>query len=228
MNILLIHAAFADASSWNKVIPALRAAGHEVIGAQIPLTSLNDDVAAVRREIARMNGPVLLAAHSYGGAVMTAAATGEEKVKGLVYIAAMGPDEGETVAALLHRAAAHPLAPALAPDGEGWIRMSAEGFANAVAPDAPEDPYVLSATQKAIHAAAIMEPMGAPGWKQKPSWYLLGEEDRIIAPETQRFMAERMGAVVQRAEMDHSPNLSAPSLVAGIILQAAEAVTAGS
>ena len=146
---------------------------------------------------------MVLAGHSYGGAVITAAGSGESKVKALVYIAAMAPDEGETVGQLLHRAAPHASAPALVPDEEGFLWMPAKGFADAVAHESPaEDTAVMAATQKPVAVKCVGEPMSKPAWREKPSWYLVAERDRMIAPETQRFMAQRMGGRVVSLEVD--------------------------
>ena len=130
--VVLVHAAWADGSSWNKVIPKLQQLGFRVVSAQMPLTSLTDDVLAVRRVLARIGGPVVLVAHSYGGAVITAAASGQPNVGALVFIAAMAPKEGETVGELLQRAEPHPEAPQLAPDENGFLWMSGDGFAKAL------------------------------------------------------------------------------------------------
>jgi nuclear transport factor 2 (NTF2) superfamily protein/pimeloyl-ACP methyl ester carboxylesterase len=229
MTIVLVHAAWADASNWSQVLLRLRALGSPAIAVQLPLTSLADDVAALRRSIGRVEGPVVLAAHSYGGAVITAAATGLEKVKGLVYIAAMAPDEGETVAQLLHRAEPHPQAPALAPDADGNLWMSEAGFAAAVAPDSSaEEIFLMAAAQKPTSIQCILEPMTAPAWKQIPSWYLLAERDRVIAPATQRFMAERAGARIESRDVDHSPTTSAPVTVAEAIQSVVRVLVPGS
>jgi pimeloyl-ACP methyl ester carboxylesterase len=218
---VLVHAAWADASSWNKVIPQLQRKGLRVVSAQLPLTSLADDAAALRRYLHRIDGPVVLAAHSYGGAVITAGATGQANVRALVYIAAMAPDQGEKVIDLLHRAPAHPLAPALSPDADGLLWMSEEGFANAVAHQSPADAALLAATQKPISIQAIVEPMPAPAWRDKPSWYFVAQDDRMIAADTQRFMAERAGSTLEVHATGHTPLLSAPDAVTAIILKAA-------
>jgi pimeloyl-ACP methyl ester carboxylesterase len=174
---------------WSKVIPELHRLGLDVVSAQIPLTSLTDDVAAVQRTLGRVRGPVTLAAHSYGGALITAAVSGQPKVKGLAFIAAMAPDEGETVGALLHRVKPHPKAPQLVLDENGLLWMPADGFANAVAHEATsEEIAILTAAQKPIVLKCLGEAMAKPAWKERPSWYLLAEKDRMISPVTQRFM----------------------------------------
>jgi len=221
--VVLVHAAWADASSWNKVIPELQGLGLQVVSAQIPLTSLTDDIAALQRVLVRVRGPVVLAAHSYSGAVITAAAAGEANVKGLVFIAAMAPDEGETVGQLLFRAEPHPKAPQLAPDENGLLWMSAGGFANAVAHQATAgETALMAATQKPIAMKCLGEPMTKPAWKEKPSWFLLAERDRMISPVTQRFMAERMKAHIDSRDVDHTPLASAPEAVVRLIVEAAD------
>ena len=219
--VVLVHAAWADASSWNKIIPLLQMKGIQVAAVQIPLTSLSDDVAVVRRVLKRMSGPVVLVGHSYGGAVITAAGSEDANVKALVYIAAMAPDEGKTVGQLLHRAAPHASAPALVPDEDGFLWMSADGFAKAVAPESPAgDAAVMVATQKPIAVSCLGEKMTKPAWRKKPSWFLVAERDRMIAPDTQRYMAHRTGGHVMAIQVDHTPLASAPERVVHIITDA--------
>lgn len=152
---------------------------------------------------------------------MTIATARIPEVKGLVYVAAMAPDEGETVGELLHRASPHPMSAKLAPDSDGYIWMSAEGFANSVAPRATSDEIALmTAVQKPIALRCLGEPATKPAWREKPSWFLLAEEDRQIVPETQRFMAERMNAHLDVRNVDHSPIVTAPEAVVNLIQQA--------
>jgi pimeloyl-ACP methyl ester carboxylesterase len=225
MTVILVHAAWADASHWGKVLLLLRSAGTKAIAVQLPLTSLSDDVAAVRGAVDRTPGPVVLVGHSYGGATITGVGPDRKQVRGLVYIAAMAPDEGETVGGLLHRAEAHPLAPALAPDEDGNLWMSERGFANAIAPESSEDEiFLMAATQKPTSIKCVSESMTAPAWKQKPCWFLLAERDRIIAPSTQAFMAQRAKAHVKSRDVDHSPAVSAPETVAQVIEEAVRAL----
>jgi pimeloyl-ACP methyl ester carboxylesterase len=225
-SVVLVHAAWADASSWNKVIPSLQRKGIQVVAVQIPLTSLSDDAATVRRILKRLSGPVVLVGHSYGGAVITAAGSGNLNLKALVYIAAMAPDEGETVGQLLHHSAPHASAPALVPDEDGLLWMSVKDFADAVAHDSSaEDAELMAATQKPIAIKCVEEPMTRPAWKEKPSWYLVAERDRMIAPETQRFMAHRAGSHIVAMELDHTPLASAPDRVVAIITAAVDAAT---
>jgi pimeloyl-ACP methyl ester carboxylesterase len=219
---VLVHGAWADGSSWQEIVGPLEEHGLKVIAAPIPLTSLSDDAAALKRTIARVQGPVILAGHAYAGAVIATA--NEERVKALVYIAALAPDEGETVAQVFYKDEPHAKAPQLAPDADGFIWMPDEGFANAFAQNAAQEQLALSkAVQRPISVKSIQEPAPAPSWRSKPTWYLVAEEDRMINPKTQRFMAERMKATVKSFAVDHTPLLTAPDKVADIILEAARA-----
>jgi len=224
--VVLVHGAWADGSCWSSVILPLKRHSLKVICAPIPLTSLTDDVGAMNRVLERTSGPVVLAGHAYGGAVI-GAATGD-RVKSLVFIAALAPDEGETVAAVFYRDEPHPDAPNLAPDNHGFLWMPEEGFSRAVAHRASADQKsILAAVQRPISIRCIQEPAPAPAWKAKPSWFLLAEEDRMINPKTQRFMADRMGAPVRTERVDHSPMVTAPDLVINLILEAAGATSRG-
>jgi pimeloyl-ACP methyl ester carboxylesterase len=220
--VVVVHGAWADGSSWQAVMRLLQKRGLEVIAAPIPLTSLSDDAAALKRTIARTQGPLIVAGHAYAGAVIATA--NDERVKGLVYVAALAPDEGETVAQVFYKDESHPKAPQLAPDADGFIWMPDEGFANAFAQNATDEQIALSnAVQRPIALKCIQEPAPAPAWKAKPTWYLLAEEDRMINPKTQHFMAERMKATVRSFAVDHTPLLTAPDKVVDVILEAAEA-----
>ncbi len=218
--VVLVHGEWADGSSWAEVILPLEQQGLQVVAAPIPLTSLSDDAAALKRAVARTKGPVILAAHAYAGSVIATAT--EEQVKALVYIAALAPDEGETVGQVFYRDEPHPKAPKLAPDADGLIWMPEDGFANAFAQNATADQIALSkAVQRPIALKSIQEPAPKPAWKSKPSWFLIAEEDRMISPETQRFMADRMGATVHSHPVDHVPMYTAPNLVVEVIMEAA-------
>jgi pimeloyl-ACP methyl ester carboxylesterase len=222
VTVVLVHGAWADGSSWQAIIRALQERGLNVIAAPIPLTSLSDDATALQRTIARTEGPVVVAGHAYAGAVIATA--NDDRVKGLVYVAALAPDEGETVAQVFYKDETHPMAPQLAPDADGFIWMPDEGFANAFAQNATKDQLALSkAVQRPISVKSIQEPASAPAWKSKPTWYLVAEEDRMINPKTQHFMAERMKATVKSFAVDHTPLLTAPDKVVDIILEAANA-----
>ena len=223
--IVLVHGAWADGSCWQNVILPLSKEGLRVTCAPLPLTSLSDDIAALQRVLDRTDGPVVLAGHAYGGAVI--AGPNDSRVKSLVYAAALAPAEGETVADVFYRAKPHPQAPKLNPDANGFIWMPEGGFADAVAHKASADQNtILEAVQRPLAVKCIQEKAPVPAWKTKPSWYLLAEEDRMIAPETQRYMAERMGATIRPHQVDHSPMQAAPGVVVGVILEAARQTVA--
>jgi pimeloyl-ACP methyl ester carboxylesterase len=225
ISVVLVHGAWADGSSWSDIIGPLLSKGLNVLAAPIPLTSLSDDVAALDSALERTHGPVVLVAHAYAGAVI--AANTKERVQSLVFVAALAPDEGETVAEMFYRGKPHPEAPQLAPDAHGLIWMPREGFATAFAQHAsPERAALLAATQRPIAVACIQEKAPRPAWKVKPSWYLLAEEDRMINPATQLFMAQRMGARIRSEKVDHTPLVTAPELVIEVILDAVASVTA--
>ncbi len=222
--VVAVHGAWADGSSWKEVILGLEREGLRVIAAPIPLTSLADDTAALKRTIARTEGPVILAGHAYAGAVISTA--NSESVRALVYIAALAPDEGETVAQVFYRDARHALAPQLAPDGDGFIWMPEEGFRNAFAQHATaEQIAVTAAVQRPISLKCIQDPVSKPAWKSKPSWFLIAEQDRMINPKTQHFMADRMKATIRSLAVDHTPLLTAPEKVVDTILEAKLAVS---
>jgi pimeloyl-ACP methyl ester carboxylesterase len=219
--VVVVHGAWADGSSWQAILRPLEERGLQVIAAPIPLTSLSDDAAALRRTIARTQGPLIVAGHAYAGAVIATAHA--ERVKALVYVAALAPDEGETVAQVFYRDEPHPKAPQLAPDADGFIWMPDDGFANAFAQNASAAQIALSrAVQRPISVQCIQEPAPAPAWKAKPTWYLIAEQDRMINPKTQHFMADRMRATVRPLQVDHTPLLTAPDSVVAVILEAAQ------
>lgn len=223
--VVLVHAAWADGSSWNKVTGELQRNGFKVVAAQIPLTSFTDDVAALKKVLLRQKGPVVLAGHSYGGAVITAAATGDANVKGLVYVAAVAPDEGETVGDVFHRVPPHPSAPKLQPDADGFIWLTVDAFRSAVAPNASaSETALMAATQKPIALKCLGEPMTNPAWREKPTWFLIAEKDLMVSPETQRFTAARMKSNVVSLPVDHTPLASKPDAVADLIIGAAVSV----
>lgn len=225
--IILVHGAWADGSCWQNVILPLRRLGLSVMCAPIPLTSLSDDIAALSRAMERTSGPVVLVGHAYAGAVIAGPA--DERIKALVYIAALAPGDGETVAQVFYREKPHPEAPHLEPDRHGFIWMPEEGFRNAVLHKASADQKTISAAvQRPIAVNCIQEVTPTPTWKTKPTWYLLAEEDRMISPATQRFMAKRMGATIRSHPVDHSPIYTAPSLVVDIIAEAVrESISSG-
>jgi pimeloyl-ACP methyl ester carboxylesterase len=217
--IVLVHGAWADGSCWQNVILPLRRLGFAVICAPIPLTSLSDDIAALSRTLERTTGPVVLVGHAYAGAVI--AGPTNERVKALVYVSALAPDNGETVAQVFYREPPHPDAPHLAPDSHGFIWMSEDGFRKAVAHKASAaQTAIMAAVQRPIALQCIQEVVSQPTWKTKPTWYLLAEEDRMIKSTTQRFMAERMGAKIRSYAVDHTPMYTQPNLVVDVIAEA--------
>jgi pimeloyl-ACP methyl ester carboxylesterase len=218
-SIVLVHGAWADGSSWAKIIKPLQARGLKALAAPIPLTSLSDDVAALERALKRTDGPVVLVAHAYAGAVI--AASVNERVRSLVFIAALTPDEGETVGEVFYREKPHPKAPQLAPDTDGFVWLPDEAFGAAFCQHAlPEQAALLAAVQRPIALACIQEKAPRPSWKAKPSWYLVAREDRMINPVTQLFLAQRMGAQIRSEVVDHTPLVTAPELVVEMILHA--------
>jgi pimeloyl-ACP methyl ester carboxylesterase len=223
LTIVLAHGAWADGSSWKKVIRGLWEAGLKSVAAPLPLTSLANDVAALERTIERVGGPVVLVGHAYAGAVI--AETRSEKVKELVYVAGLAPDEAETVADVFYRAEPHPQAPKLAPDDHGLIWLPESAFSAAFAPHASaEEHAVLFAVQRPIAVPCISTKVGRPLWRDQPAWFLLAEADRLIAAATQRFMAARMKAEIRSHPVDHTPSVTAPQAVVDIILEATRSV----
>jgi pimeloyl-ACP methyl ester carboxylesterase len=178
-------------------------------------------MATLERVIERTSGPLLLAGHAYGGAPI--AGPKDCRVKSLVYIAALAPAEGETVADVFYRAKPHPEAPPMQPDSHGLVWMPEGAFARGIAHRASADEAaILEAVQRPIALKCVQEKAPVPGWKTKPSWFLIAEQDRMIAPATQHFMAERMGAKTRAHDVDHSPMYTAPDVVIGVILEAAQ------
>jgi pimeloyl-ACP methyl ester carboxylesterase len=224
-SVVLVHGAWADGSSWTRVIKSLQSKGLRVLAAPIPLTSLSDDVAALERALERTDGPVVLVAHAYAGAVIGAGFN--ERVQSLVFIAALTPDQDETVGEVFYREKPHPAAPQLAPDNHGLIWMPDERFGTAFCQQAsPDEAALLAATQRPIALACIQEKAPRPAWRLRPSWYLVAEEDRMINPATQLFLARRMGAQIRSEKVDHAPLVTAPHLVVEMILEAVTSVAA--
>jgi pimeloyl-ACP methyl ester carboxylesterase len=224
--IILVHGAWADGSSWNRVIPLLLAKGFPVIAVQSPLTSVADDAAATARIIADTEGPIILVAHSWGGMAATQAG-GDPKVAALVYVSAFAPDIGETGSSLI---GAHPAPPALSTivtDSNGFVYQTAEGMAQNVAPDLPAaEARILAATQGRLAGKAFTETVTAAAWKTKPCWFIVTPEDRVVSPELQAASAERMRAKVTVLKSSHMSLVSHPGEVAAVIEAAAAAVIA--
>ena len=225
-SVVLVHGAWADGSSWSAVIEQLQAEGRKVTAPQFPLTSLADDVARLRQVLALQNGPTVVVGHSYGGQIMTALGTDAPNVVGLVYIAAFGLDEGESLGASL---AQGPVTPALAHrfvDERGFVWLSEDDFVNHFAADVdPVKARVLYAVQQPLAAAAFDELMGVPAWKSLPSWYLVASDDQALPPDAERLFAKRMGATVVEVPSSHLAMVSHPGDVAKLTAAAAEAVS---
>ncbi len=218
--IILVHGAWADGYCWSNIILPLEQRGLKVICAPIPLTSLSNDTAALSWALERTSGPVVLVGHAYSGAVI--AAVRNERVHSLVYIAALAPDEGETVAKVFYRDTPSPEQPKMVPDSHGLVWMPDDAFRRALAHKASLDQArIAAAVQRPIAVQCIQEPAPTPLWKSKPSWFLIAKEDRMINPKTQHFMAGRMGATIRSHRVDHTPMYSEPGLVVEVILEAA-------
>lgn len=223
--VIMVHAAWADGSCWSNVILPLRQHGLGVICAPIPMTTLGDDVAALTRLLERTSGPVVLVGHAYSGAVI--AAVMEERVKSLVYVAALAPDEGEPVAKVFYRDEPHPDQPKMVPDSNNLVWMPEDAFGRALAHKASaEQASIAAAVQRPLAVQCVQEPVPKPLWKSIPAWYLVAEEDRMINPKTQHFMAERMGAKIHSHRVDHTPMYSEPNVVVDVIVEAARATLA--
>lgn len=221
-DVLLVHGAWADGSSWSGVIERLQRDGYTVRAVQLPLQSLAGDAAIVRRELERIGRPVVVAGHSYGGAVIGEAAAGAANVIGLVYAAAFALDEGETLGGLVEHFPATPVLGALAFDGQGNATVEPEAFVELFAPDLPaKQARVLAALQTPISGAIFGTPGGAPAWRGIPAWYQVSTDDQIVSPELQRFVAGRMNAQVIELPSSHASPLSQPAPIARLIKRAA-------
>lgn len=225
VDVMLVHGAWADGSCWHKVILLLQAQGYDVTAAQIPLTSLTDDIAVTRRLLAEGTRPTVLVGHSYGGAVITGAATTTPHVKALVYITAFGLDQGESLASLAEQGPPSPGSTAIQPDANGFFWIQRERFHAAFAADASDDDVaVMAAVQKPLGIASFTGIEGTPAWKTIPSWYLVCTDDKMIPPPAQQFMATRMKAQVRSVAASHAVFMAHPQAVADLIVEAAESV----
>jgi pimeloyl-ACP methyl ester carboxylesterase len=217
--VVLVHAAWADETSWAKVVRTLNEKGIRTVTPRLPLSTLAGDVAALDQALANIEGPVVLVGHAYSGAVI--GATRSAKVKALVYVAGLAPDQGETVAEVFNRYGHDDKTPQLAPDEKGLIWLPREAFGIAFAPHAtPAEQQELAAKQLPISPASITVPVDEPLWKHVPAWYLLAQHDHMIPEQTQRFVAERMHARISAHPVDHVPMVSAPEHVEQLILDA--------
>lgn len=222
-NIVLVHGAWADGSSWAKVIPLLEKQGLHVVAVQNPLSSLADDVAAAKRAIDAQDGPVVLVGHSYGGAVITEAGN-NPKVARLVYVAAFAPDTGESVGTTAKNFAPPPVAPEVKPIEDNYVVLTHKGVTEDFAQDLSQvEKQVLAATQAPTSGSVFGASISEAAWRNKPSWYVVAENDRMINPDYERFAAKRMGAKTLVLPTSHVPMLSKPQEVAAFIAQAAAA-----
>jgi pimeloyl-ACP methyl ester carboxylesterase len=221
VNVVLVHGGFVDGSGWEGVYQTLKRDGYAVSIVQNPTISLADDVAATWRVIAAQNGPVVLVGHSYGGVVITEAGN-DPNVAGLVYIAAFAPDRGESVSSLIKDPPPGAPVPPILPPQEGYLRLDKAKFRASFAADVDSGKASFMAdSQVPWGVDALGGAVGRPAWKNKPSWYLVATEDKMIPPPAQRFMAQRAGSTVVEAAGSHAIYVSQPDAVAALIQTAA-------
>jgi pimeloyl-ACP methyl ester carboxylesterase len=226
-NIVLVHGAWADGSSWSGVIERLQAGGYHVIAPQFPLTALADDVTRLRQVLDRQDGPAIVAGHSYGGQIMTALGADARNTAGLVYIAAFALDQGESLGGLLSQG---PVTPALAhmiTDAAGFTWLSEDDFVGHFAADVdPVQAKVMYAVQQPLATSAFTDVMDVPAWKTLPTWYLVAADDQALPPDAERLFATRMGATTTEIPASHVAMVSHPQDVAQLITTAAQTVSA--
>jgi pimeloyl-ACP methyl ester carboxylesterase len=223
-NVVLVHGAFADGSSWSAVIEKLQAKGYDVTAPQFPETSLADDVARLRQALAWLDGPSVLVGHSYGGQIITALGGDIPDVAGLVYIAAFGLDEGETLGGVNGDYPPAPATANLTVDEQGFGRIPEDDFVGHFAADVdPAKARVMHAAQQPVAMSVFEDVMGTPAWKSLPSWCLVAANDEAIAPDLERMMAERMGAETVEVASSHVAMVSHPDAVVELIEAAARA-----
>lgn len=226
-NIVLIHGAWADGSSWSAVIQRLQEDGYTVTAPQFPLTSLTDNVARLREVLAVQDGPTIVVGHSYGGQIITALGADAPNVAGLVYIAAFGLDQGESLGGLLSQAPPTPALAHLRTDAQGFAWIPQPDFVNYFASDVDRaQANVLYAVQQPLSLSALSEVMGTPAWKTLPSWYMVATNDQAIPPDVERLFAQRMGATTVEVKSSHLVMVSHPDRVTDLIEKAARAVAA--
>jgi pimeloyl-ACP methyl ester carboxylesterase len=219
-SVVIVHGAFADGSDWAKVVPLVQAEGIKVTVVQNPLTSLADDVAATQRVLNNQDNGVVLVGHSWGGTVISQVGT-DQKVRGLVYVAAFAPDAGQASKDLGKDYPAPPGVKGIAADKNGFLYMTPEGMASGFAQDVPSaQAAIMAATQAPIRASAFGDKTSVAAWESKPSWYVVAREDRMIQPELQRAFAKKIKAQVKEIEASHVPQQSRPADVAKVIIQA--------
>ncbi len=221
-NVVLVHGAWADGSSWSKVVPLLEAEGLNPVCVQLPLSSLEEDVAATNRIVNAQDGPVILVGHSYGGAIITVAG-GNPKVEGLVYVAAFAPDKGETLGGMSQPYGPTPIAAELRPIADGFLLVSPKGIRESFAQDlSPAEQQLVLATQGPFQSSIFGTPIPAAAWQTKPSWFVVASNDRAISPQQEKATAERMGAKILTLPTSHVAMLAKPKEVASLIIEAAQ------
>jgi pimeloyl-ACP methyl ester carboxylesterase len=226
MNNVLVHGAWADGSSWRGVIGRLQQAGHNVTAPQFPLTTLADNVARLRQVLAVQDGPTVVAGHSYGGQIMTALGTDAPNVVALVYVAAFGLDEGESIGALLGQGEPTPAVAHIRVDDQGFAWLPQDDFLAHFAPDVdPADANIMYAVQQPLPMSAFDDVMGTPAWKNLPSWFAVAQNDEVIPPDAERLFAQRMGATVVELVSSHVVMVSHAEEIADLIETAAQGVT---
>jgi pimeloyl-ACP methyl ester carboxylesterase len=226
-NIVLVHGAFADGSSWSGVIQRLQAKGYNVIAPQFPLTSLQADIARLRQVLVTLTGPTIIAAHSYGGQIITALGKDAPNVVGLVYIAGFGLDEGEMIGALGANYPATPATAHLRVDAQGMAWLPQDDFVKHFAADVnPVQANVMFAAQQPVSVSVFEDKMGTPAWKSLPSWFLVAKNDEAIAPDEERFFAKRMDATTVEVASSHVAMVSHPDDVTKLIETAAQSIVA--
>jgi pimeloyl-ACP methyl ester carboxylesterase len=226
-NVVLVHGAWADGSSWSAVIERLQAKGYNVTAPQFPETSTEDDVARLRHVLARQDGPTVLAGHSYGGQIITALGADAPNVIGLVYVAAFGIDEGESLGALLGGGPPTPALANLAVDEQGFGWLPEADFVGHFAADLdPAQARVLYAVQQPISMSTFEYTMGEPAWKSLPSWFVVAANDEAIPPDAERQFAQRMKATTVEVTAGHLAMVTHPDTVVDLVEQAARAAVA--
>ncbi|MDH2416226.1 alpha/beta hydrolase [Nocardioides sp. CER19] len=225
-HIVLVHGAWADGSCWSSVIGRLHERGYDVTAPQFPESSLAADVARLREVLNRQTGPTIVAGHSYGGQIMTALGTDAPNVAGLVYVAAFGLDEGESIGALLGSGPPSAALAHLTPDEEGFGWLPEDDFVGHFAADVdPAQARIMYAVQQPIALSAFTDVMGVPAWRGLPTWYLVAAQDEAIPPDAERSFAERMGAKTIEIESSHVAMVSHPEEVVALIEAAVAGVT---
>jgi pimeloyl-ACP methyl ester carboxylesterase len=228
-NIVLVHGAWADGSCWSAVIERLQASGYNVTAPQFPESSLAADVARLRQVLSRQNGPTIVAGHSYGGQIITALGTDAPNAVGLVYIAAFGLDEGESIGGLLAGGTPTPALAHLDIDSLGFAWIPENDFVGHFAADVdPVQAKVMFAVQQPLHTSTFEDVMGIPAWKSLPTWFLVAEGDQAIPPDAERQFAARMGATTVEVATNHVAMVSHPEDVVNLIETAVKAVSAES